>query len=56
MNDWCDVDDCPATICNGPHLSHACRDGSTVTTRFDNPDPCPFCGHVLTEVAHANND
>lgn len=42
---WCHVDDCPAVICGGPHVSHKCQDGSvTVTSHVDNRDPCPFCG------------
>lgn len=42
---WCDVDDMPASICNGPHVSHRCPNGDLVTQRFDDPTPCPFCGH-----------
>lgn len=42
---WCKVDDCPAAICNGPHVSHTCPNGDLVTQRYDDPTPCPFCGH-----------
>lgn len=41
---WCLVDDCPSTICNGPHVAHTCPNGDTVTVRFDNNEPCMFCG------------
>lgn len=45
VGDWCAVDDCPAHICNGPHIEHVCSDGARVSQRFDNPEPCPFqCG------------
>lgn len=51
MNDaWCEPDDCPAAICNGPHISHVCEDGDVVTTRSDNPDPCPWCGAVAPQA------
>jgi hypothetical protein len=23
-HDWCEVDDCPSIICNGPHYRHIC--------------------------------
>jgi len=39
---WCEVDVCPASICNGPHYQHHCGD-SIITYRFDNKGPCPFC-------------
>jgi len=41
---WCEPDECPASICNGPHVSHTCENGDVVTVRFDNVEPCPFCG------------
>jgi hypothetical protein len=44
-SDWCGVDDCPSSICNGPHVAHVCSDGSIVDQRYDNPESCPFgCG------------
>lgn len=45
--DYCMVDDCPPAICNGPHVGHVCADGSLVTQRYDNHDPCPFCGRYF---------
>lgn len=48
--DWCEVDDCPASICNGPHISHHCPNGDLVSQRYDNPAPCPFCGWTPTTV------
>jgi hypothetical protein len=44
LPDWCEPDDCPASICNGPHVSHTCPNGDVVTKRADDPTPCPFCG------------
>lgn len=44
--DWCAADDCPAAICNGPHVEHRCGD-HIVTARFDNAAPCPYCGEPL---------
>jgi hypothetical protein len=41
---WCEPDNCPAAICNGPHVAHHCPNGDLVVTRFDYADPCPFCG------------
>lgn len=42
---WCEVDECPSAICNGPHVAHICSDGARVDQRYDNPEPCPFgCG------------
>lgn len=43
---WCVVDECPASICCGPHVSHECErtDGSII----GKPDqPCPFCGELI---------
>lgn len=48
-NDWCEADDCPSIICNGPHVEHRCGD-SIVTARFDNDEPCPYCGKPLNEA------
>lgn len=39
---WCDVDNMPAAICNGPHVTHECLDGDLVTARVGS-GPCPFC-------------
>lgn len=41
---WCEVDDCPVNICNGPHVEHFCPNGDRVVQHFANPEPCPFCG------------
>ncbi len=45
---WCEVDYCPASICNGPHVSHHCPNGDLVTTHIDAAieTPCPFCGWI----------
>lgn len=43
---WCWPDGCPASICNGPHVSHACDDFTYVTMRVGSPTPCPFCGRT----------
>ncbi len=40
--EWCIVDDCPAAICNGPHIGHYCPNGDLITQRYDNPSPCPM--------------
>jgi hypothetical protein len=42
---WCEPDDCPAAICNGPHVSHICGT-DVVTSRVGDKTPCPFCGRV----------
>lgn len=42
---WCGPDDCPATICNGPHKQHTCPNGDVVTMHVDDPGPCPGCGY-----------
>lgn len=44
--DWCAIDKCPPTICNGPHVSHHCPNGDLVVSRYDDVTPCPFCGAV----------
>ncbi len=43
--DWCYVDDCPAMICNGPHIQHRCPNGDMVAQRWDNSADCqnPDC-------------
>lgn len=40
---WCEVDDCPSSICNGPHINHTCWNGDVVTHRYDDKTPCPWC-------------
>jgi hypothetical protein len=40
--DWCIVDDCPSTLCNGPHLEHDCKNDTRVTVRYGTA--CPICG------------
>lgn len=47
-NDWCEVDGCPASICNGPHRTHVCDNDDLVTTRVG--QVCPFCGYEPVEV------
>lgn len=42
--DWCAVDDCPAAICGGPHRSHVCTNGDTITWHPDHHNGCPVCG------------
>lgn len=41
---WCTVDDCPAAICGGPHVSHVCANGDTITWHPDHHNGCPICG------------
>lgn len=43
---WCSPDDCPSTICNGPHVNHTCPNGDIVTSLIGDSTPCPFCGWV----------
>lgn len=40
---WCEVDDCPSSICGGPHVEHTCLNGDKVLHRFDDESPCPWC-------------
>lgn len=43
---WCIEDGCPSGICNGPHVAHTCPEsnGDTIVVRFDNAEPCLWCG------------
>ena len=45
---WCVPDDCPASICNGPHVTHRCPNGDLVTRHATDRTPCPFCGWVVS--------
>lgn len=46
---WCDVDNCPTLICNGPHHEHVCNGGDRVTMHVNN-GPCGLCGFKLADA------
>lgn len=41
--DWCEPDDCPVGVCNGPHATHPEDDKHAGTVQGKVGDTCPFC-------------
>jgi hypothetical protein len=44
---WCAIDDCPSTICNGPHAEHDEDDRHPGNVCGRVGETCPFCGEVF---------
>jgi hypothetical protein len=42
--DWCAVDNCPPSICNGPHTEHPEDAKHYGATAGRVGETCPFCG------------
>lgn len=42
---WCEPDDCPSSVCGGPHAEHVCTNGDRVVALPG--ASCPSCGVTL---------